>query len=99
MDRSTIIAALRDHEAELRSAGIERLSLFGSYARGTEVAAESDVDLMADFDRAKRLTLFSLSGVRLRIMDILNMPVDLADRRMLREHVKDRAEREAVVVF
>ena len=99
MDTSAIIGKLREHEAELKASGVEHLSLFGSYARGTAVPAVSDVDLLADFDRAKRLTLFSLSGLRLQIMDILNMPVDLADRRMLKEQIKARAEREAVPVF
>lgn len=99
MDRSTIIAKLREHEVELKASGVEHLSLFGSYARGTAVQAVSDVDLLADFNRGKRLTLFSLSGLRLLITDILEMPVDLADRRMLKEQVKARAEREAVLVF
>jgi len=35
----------------------------------------------------------------LRIVDILEMPVDLADRRTLKDPVKARAEREAVLVF
>ena len=99
MDKSTIIGKLREHEAELKASGVEHLSLFGSYARGTAVPAVSDVDLLADFDGSKRMTLFSLSGLRLQIMDILNMPVDLADRRMLKEQIKARAEREAVLVF
>jgi predicted nucleotidyltransferase len=34
MDKSTIIAKLREHEPELKAAGIVRLSLFGSVARG-----------------------------------------------------------------
>jgi len=42
MDRSGIIAKLREHESELRAAGIVRLSLFGSVARG-EATAQSDV--------------------------------------------------------
>jgi predicted nucleotidyltransferase len=99
MDKSTIIGKLREHEAELKASGVEHLSLFGSYARGAAVPAVSDVDLLADFDRAKRLTLFSLSGLRLQIVDILNMPVDLADRRMLKEQIRACAEREAVLVF
>jgi predicted nucleotidyltransferase len=45
------------------------------------------------------MTLFSLAGLRLRIGDILEMPVDLADRRMLKDHVTVRAEQEAVLVF
>jgi len=99
MDTEHIIAKLREHEAELKDAGFQHLSLFGSYARGTAVQSVSDVDVLADFDHSKRLTLFSLAGLRLRIVDILEMPVDLADRRMLKDHVKARAEREAVLVF
>ena len=99
MDREQIMAKLREHEAELKSAGFQHLSLFGSYTRGTAVQSLSDVDVLADFDRSKRLTLFSLAGLRLRIVDILGMPVDLADRRTLKDHVKARAEREAVFVF
>jgi predicted nucleotidyltransferase len=98
-DRDYIIARLREHEAELKSAGVKHLAIFGSYARGTAVQSLSDVDVLADFDYSRRLTLFSLAGLRLLIVDILEMPVDLADRRMLKDQVKARAEREAVLVF
>lgn len=99
MDKAIIISRLREHEAELKAAGLEHLALFGSYARDTAVQAASDVDLLADFDRSRHLTLFSVSGLRLRIMDILEMPVDLADRRMLKDQVKAHAERESLLVF
>ena len=68
MDKSTIIGKLREHEAELKASGLEHLSLFVSYAPGTAAPAVSDVDLLADFDGSKRLTLFSLAGLRLQIM-------------------------------
>jgi predicted nucleotidyltransferase len=42
-----IIAILRSHELELRRAGVRRLSLFGSAARG-EANATSDIDLAAE---------------------------------------------------
>jgi len=98
MKRDLIIDKLREHEPELRAAGILHLRLHGSKARGDDTPA-SDVDLLADFDQAKRLTLFSLSDVRMKIVDILGMPVDLAQRNMLKEQVKARAEREAILVF
>ena len=56
-----VIAALRTHEAELRSAGIRRLSLFGSVARGDGEAA-NDVDLAAEFDPNARMDLFRLAA-------------------------------------
>lgn len=52
MDRERVISKLREHERELRAAGIMALSLFGSVARG-DANEQSDVDLMADFDGAK----------------------------------------------
>ena len=48
-DRDHILAMLRAHERELKNAGIVRLRLFGSVARGE---AGNDVDLVAEFDRA-----------------------------------------------
>ena len=44
MKRATVIAALKRHEAELRSLGVESVSLFGSAARG-DAGDDSDVDL------------------------------------------------------
>jgi tRNA nucleotidyltransferase (CCA-adding enzyme) len=57
---SQVIQKLKQHEAELRAAGIVHLHLHGSYARGTQIEPSSDVDLIADFDSAKRLTLLDL---------------------------------------
>ncbi len=98
MDKSRVIAKLREHEAELRAAGIVRLSLFGSVARG-EATVQSDVDLMGDFDRSRGLTLFDMAGLEVRLGEILDARVDLSDRRMLKEPVRLRAEREAALAF
>jgi predicted nucleotidyltransferase len=98
MNGEQVKAKLLPYPPELNAAGILHLDLHGSVARG-EATASSDVDLIADFDREKRLTLFDLAGLRIRLSDILQPPVDLSDRRMLKEEVKARAEREAVLVF
>ncbi len=34
MDKDQVIAKFREHETELRAAGAERMSIFGSVARG-----------------------------------------------------------------
>ena|ERR1035438_8955788 len=98
MDKARIIATLRQHEEELRSSGIMHLALFGSVARG-EASAQSDIDLMAEFDGAKRLSLLKVVGLQNRLTDILGAPADLAQTRMLKPEVRERAAREAVVVF
>jgi len=61
MDREHVIATLRAHESELRAAGIIRLSLFGSTARG-DYGPDSDIDLLAAFDDTRRISLLSIES-------------------------------------
>ena len=99
MDKATIIAALREHEAELKASGVEHLSLFGSYARGTAVQETSDVDLMADFDVERQFSLLEMIHIENRLADILGTAVDLAPTQSLKAPVRERAAREAVLAF
>ena len=99
MDKDQVIAKLREHEPELKAAGVEHLFLHGSYARGTEIREASDVDVIADFDRAKRLSLIGRVHLENRLTDILGVKADLADRSLLRPEVLEQANRESVLVF
>jgi len=98
MDRSAVIAKLREHEPELKAAGILRLSLFGSVARG-EATAESDVDLMADFDPAKHFSLLDMVRMENRLADILGVRVELTSVKALKERIRERVTQEAVLAF
>jgi uncharacterized protein len=62
MERSVVIAKLKQHEAELKRLGVEHLYLFGSTARD-EARADSDVDLFFDHPDGS-LGLFELMDVR-----------------------------------
>jgi len=98
MDKEHVVTKLREHEPELRSAGVVHLLVFGSVARG-EASPHSDIDLMGDFDRSKKLTLLDLSSLEYFLSQILQAQVDLSDRKMLKGPIRIRAEREAVLAF
>jgi uncharacterized protein len=98
MDKSSILQALRAHESELKAAGIVHLRLFGSVARG-ESSSSSDVDLMAELDRSKHLTLLNLVRLENRLTDILGVKADLALADTMKEPVRLRASREAILAF
>jgi predicted nucleotidyltransferase len=98
MDKASVIAKLREHEPELKAAGIVRLSLFGSVARG-EANARSDVDLMAEFDATREFSLLDRVYRENRLADILGVPVDLAPTKSLKDPVREQATREAVLAF
>jgi uncharacterized protein len=98
MDKDRIIVILREHAQELRAAGLVHLRVFGSVARG-EASPQSDVDLMADFDRSKRLTLLTVGRLERHLGDLLGVKVDLSAAEWMKEPVRKQALREAVIAF
>jgi uncharacterized protein len=98
MDRDQVLAALRAHEKELKDAGVVRLSLFGSTARG-EASADSDVDLLAAFDGTRRLSALDVVGIQLKLSKLLGCQVDLTEEGTLKPRVKSRVEPETVRAF
>jgi len=98
MNRDQIIATLRAHQAELRAAGVVRLALFGSAARGENLPG-SDVDLLAEFDKTRAFTLLTLGRIENRLTDLLGTPVDLSSPDWLRESIKGQVLRESIRAF
>lgn len=98
MDRELVLATLREHELELRAAGVVRLSLFGSRARGDN-GPNSDIDLLATFDGNRRLSLLAVVGIQLRLRDLLGQPVDLVEEGTLKPRLQKAVEAEALRAF
>jgi hypothetical protein len=98
MDREEVIASLREHEAALRAAGVVRLSLFGSTARGDR-RPDSDVDLLAAFDGARRISLLDVAAIEIRLSELLGQKVDLVEEGMLKPRVQKNVEAEIVRAF
>jgi predicted nucleotidyltransferase len=98
MNRTQVLATLRAHERELKDAGVVRLSLFGSAARG-DAGPDSDVDLLAAFDKSRRLSLLDLVGIELRLADLLGVRVDLSEEGTLKPRVQQSVKAEAVRAF
>lgn len=98
MDSGSVIQTLRTHEEELKAAGILHLRLFGSVARNEETET-SDIDLIAEFERSRRLTLLGMVRLENRLSDLLGAKVDLTPAETMREPVRTRALREALHAF
>ena len=98
MNREQVIQKLREHEPELKAAGIVHLAVFGSVARGDN-SQQSDVDLLADFDKGKHYTLLTMGRIENRLADLLGTQVDLSSPEWLRESIRNQVLREAVDAF
>ena len=84
---------LARHSAELKAQGVRSLSVFGSVARD-EGGPESDVDLLAEFERP--FGFFKFVEVKEYLESILGCSVDLVTPDALHPALRDRILREAV---
>ena len=98
MEQDVVLLKLREHEPELRAAGLTHIRVFGSTARG-ETLEGSDVDLLVEFDPARPQTLVTVGSLQSRLADILQVKVDVSAAEWMREPVRSRALREAVLAF
>ena len=95
--RAAVEAGLRLLVQIHSQAGIRRLSLFGSVARG-DAKPESDVDLAAEFDPQAGIGMFALAALERRLSELVGRKVDLlpepVDKQRLRANI-DRDRRRA----
>lgn len=75
--------------------GVRTLSIFGSFARG-EQTAESDLDLLVEFDEVPGL--FGFASLQLHLEDRLGIRVDLFTRPMLKPRIAPRIEADLLAV-
>lgn len=103
MDKDQVIAKLREHETELRAAGAEHMSIFGSVARG-EATEESDLDVLVRFSDPvieSGWGYFSaLAILKERIAEITGFgSVDVIAEPIAKERVRRSVERDRTVAY
>ena len=102
MDRQSIVERLREHEVELRRAGVLSLSLFGSIARD-DARAASDVDvavrLSDDFAVGGFESLRRLQALRERLREIVGRDVDLVTEPIRKDRLRRNLEQDRLLAF
>ncbi|MBO0711334.1 MAG: nucleotidyltransferase domain-containing protein [Acetobacteraceae bacterium] len=93
---------MRSHEADLRTRGVQTITLFGSCARG-DASESSDVDLAfrpspefsaGGFDHFGRL-----ESLREHLMELLGCDVDLVEEPVVRPRLRRIITEEGVRAF
>lgn len=80
--REEILSRLREAKEKLQTEfPLRRLALFGSFARGTQVSGESDVDILVEVEPTIGLAFVTLAE---RLEQLLDARVDLVSRRAIK---------------
>ncbi len=79
--KQDILERMRDQESLLRSLGVRRLGLFGSFVRGEQVP-ESDVDVLVEFEPGRK-TFDNFMQLAFLLEDVLQRRVELVTNEAL----------------
>jgi predicted nucleotidyltransferase len=82
----------------LRARGVSHAALFGSLARGDNLA-DSDIDIMLEFDPAARVTVLNYAGLKDYIAGLFARPVYVVNRDGLKPYVRPAARADAIYAF
>ena len=96
LKRNDVLALLQAYKPTLEKFKVKSLLLFGSVARD-EADAESDVDLLVEFEQT--IGLFTFVRLQRYLENILGCKVDLGTPDSLKSHLRKEVLQEAVRVF
>lgn len=86
LTREEIIRKIEENKEKIKSFGVKKLVLFGSYARN-EGREDSDIDFLVEFEKGRGL--FDDFVHLLHFLEkILGRKVDLGEKHLLREELK-----------
>ncbi len=86
--KSDVLSRLRQQENRLRSLGVSRLGLFGSFAREEQVPA-SDVDVLVEFEPGRK-SFDNFMRIAFLLEEVLERPVELVTTEALSPHLGPR---------
>jgi predicted nucleotidyltransferase len=97
-NKSTLLSALVANKQAIRSFGVSKLSVFGSFATG-KFKKDSDVDLLVEFNPAQK-NYDNFIGLSFYLEDLLGRKVELVTPQSLSKyigpHILNQAEYVAI---
>jgi hypothetical protein len=98
MTREEIIEAIRKNATAIKAAGVTRLDIFGSRARGDH-RPDSDIDILIEVEPDASFSLLNLIGIEQIVEDATGLPVQAAMRRSLPSPFAQRIADDLIEVF
>lgn len=87
LGREDILKQLQENAEKIRSLGVKRLSLFGSYAQEKQ-QAQSDIDFLVDFEQGRGLFDDYIQLQEL-LENLFEKNVDLVKTHLVREELRE----------
>ena len=83
--KEQVLTLLQEHQPELRSLGVKRCGVFGSFVRN-EARAQSDVDILVEFEPEKK-SFDKFMQLSFLLEDLFGRRVDLVTTESLSPYI------------
>ena len=98
MNKDIILNYLKEYKNEfMQKYGIERIALFGSYARG-EAKEDSDIDIIYFLKEGEKLSFDNYLDLEERLKKVFKRKIDLINEKRLNPLVKIAALKDFIYV-
>ncbi|HEV2155962.1 nucleotidyltransferase family protein [Bradyrhizobium sp.] len=94
----TLVGKLRELAPALRAAGVKRLYIFGSRARG-DARPDSDLDVLVETTSREETPRFDFFKVLRLIEDEVGLTTQISMRNLLKPRIAERIADDLVEVF
>jgi predicted nucleotidyltransferase len=98
MTREEIIATILGNSKAIKAAGVTRLAIFGSRARGDH-RADSDIDVLIEVEPDASFSILNLIGVEHIIQDATGLQTQATMRRSMAPRFAQRIADDILEVF
>jgi len=95
LEKKKLIKRIREY---LKNKPIEKVWLFGSFARNEE-SLDSDIDLLIRFSQQSKIDLFDYIGIRQDLEDLTGRQVDLVEEGQELEKIKPFINKDKRLIY
>jgi predicted nucleotidyltransferase len=81
-NKQALLHRLLTHQREIKSFGVRQLGLFGSFANGTTIHDDSDVDFLVEFEKGQK-TFDNFMELAFYLEELLGRKVELVTPQSL----------------
>jgi uncharacterized protein len=86
LNKENIIQKIEENRKKIKSFGVKKLALMGSYASGSS-KDKSDIDFLVEFEKGRGLFDDYVHLLQF-LRDLFGKKIDLGEKRLLREEIK-----------
>jgi len=92
LSKNDIVKTIQENMKEIKDYGIERIGIFGSFARATQ-NNKSDIDILVEFEKGEKI-FDNYMELKFFLEKLFNRKVDLVIEGALKSRIRDSVLKE-----